>query len=337
MATMKDVAKLAGVSVATVSSTLSGRSFVSAELKQRVEAAIRELGYAPNAVASGLKRGKSSLIGLIVPDITNPFFTELVHCIQRRAAEAGFVVLLGVSDDQVAREAELIGLMRSHQVAGAIVIPCGGEQDCLNLGRLAAGMPLVAADNAPSGLMIDTVVLDNRMAARLATSHLLSLGHKIIATIAGPPHRFVSQERFIGFKTALESHGLSIGPDHVNRGDFHVAEARAASLALLRSTPRPTAIFVANNQMLIGAMQAVAEMEISVPQEVSIVAIDDFAWAAAFSPTLTTVRQPIDAIAEAAIERLKLRIGGLRDDPSRIVLAPELVIRQSCQAPVVTA
>lgn len=337
MATMKDVAKLAGVSVATVSSTLSGRSFVSAELKQRVEAAIRELGYAPNAMASGLKRGTSSLIGLIVPDITNPFFTELVHCIQRRAAEAGFVVLLGVSDDQVAREVELIALMRSHQVAGTIVIPCGGEQDCLTLSRLAAGMPLVAADNAPPGMALDTVVLDNRMAATLATSHLLSLGHKIIATISGPPHRFVSHERFAGFMTVLKGKGLSVEPGHVKRGDFHVASAREAGLALLQSAPRPTAIFVANNQMLIGAMQAVAEMKLSVPRDVSIIAIDDFPWAAAFTPTLTTVRQPIDAIAEAAVERLKLRIGGLREDPCRIVLTPELVIRQSCQSPLVNA
>jgi len=337
MATMKDVAKLAGVSVATVSSTLSGRSFVSDELKQRVEAAIRELGYAPNAMASGLKRGTSSLIGLIVPDITNPFFTELVHCIQRRAAEAGFVVLLGVSDDQVAREVELIALMRSHRVAGAVVIPCGGEQDCMKLNQLAAGMPLVAADNAPPGMALDTIVLDNRMAATLATSHLLSLGHKIIATIAGPPHRFVSHERFVGFMTVLESNGLSVDTDHVKRGDFHVASAREAGLALLQSAPRPTAIFVANNQMLIGTMQAVAEMALSVPRDVSIIAIDDFPWAAAFTPTLTTVRQPIDALAEAAIERLKLRIGGLQEDPCRIVLAPELVIRQSCQAPLANA
>jgi LacI family transcriptional regulator len=335
MATMKDVARLAGVSVATVSSTLSGRSFVSAELKQRVETAIRELGYAPNAVASGLKRGTSSLIGLIVPDITNPFFTELVHCIQRRAAEAGFTVLLGVSDDQQAREVELIRLMRSHQVAGTVVIPCGGKEDCLSLSRLAAGMPIVAADNAPPGMAADTVVLDNRKAAALATSHLLALGHRVVATISGPPHRFVAQERFVGFKMALEANGLSLDPGHVRRGDFHVVAAREAGLALLRSAPRPTAIFVANNQMLIGVMQAVAEMGLSVPRDVSIVSIDDFPWAAAFMPALTTVRQPIDAMAEAAIERLKLRIGGLLEDPCRMVLAPELVVRQSCQAPVV--
>jgi LacI family transcriptional regulator len=333
MATMKDVARLAGVSIATVSSTLSGRSFVSAELKHRVENAIKELGYARNAMASGLKRGTSSLIGLIVPDITNPFFTELVHCIQQRASEAGFIVLLGVSDDQQSREAELIGLMRSHQVAGTVVIPCGGEEDCLNLSRLAAGMPLVVADNAPPGMAADTVILDNRQAAELATSHLLSLGHKLVATISGPPHRFVSQERFIGFKKALAAKGLSVNPDHVRRGDFHVEAAREAGLALLRSAPRPTAIFVANNQMLIGVMQAVAEAGLSVPRDISIVSIDDFPWAAAFMPALTTVRQPIDAMAEAAIERLKLRIGGLLEDPFRLMLAPELVIRQSCRAP----
>lgn len=333
MATMKDVAKRAGVSVATVSAALSGRAFVSPELKARVAAAVAELGYAPNAMASGLKRGTSALVGLIVPDITNPFFTELVHCIQRRAAQAGFTVMLGVSDDEPAREAELVRLMRSHRVAGSIVLPCGSEEDCRKLPGLAAGMPLVAGDNAPPGLPFDTVVLDNRHAAGLATRHLLALGHKAVATVSGPSHRFVTRERMLGFEQALADHGLSLRPAHVQRGDFRVEEARAAGLALLRSTPRPTAIFVANNLMLIGVMQAVAEAGLAVPRDVSIAAIDDFPWAPAFMPALTTVRQPIDAMAEAAMAQLSERIAGAEGEPRRITLQPELILRQSCAAP----
>ena len=333
MATMKDVARLAGVSIATVSATLSGRSFVSPELQERVRAAIDELGYAPNAMASGLKRGSSALIGLIVPDITNPFFTELVQDVQRRAALEGYTVLLGVSDDNAVREGELIRLMRSHQAAGTIVLPSGGEEDCRRLAGLAGDMPLVAVDNAPLGIAVDTVVIDNRKAAQLATNHILSFGHRVVATVAGPSHRFVSRERFLGFEAAMEAGGLAISEALVRRGDFQVEAAREAGLALLAEHPRPTAIFVANNQMLIGVMQAVAEAGLVVPRDISIAAIDDFPWASAFMPALTTVRQPIDAMAKAALEYLSSRIRGETPPPRRVMLAPDLVVRQSCAAP----
>ena len=330
---MKDVARLAGVSIATVSATLSGSSFVSAVLQERVRAAIDELGYAPNAMASGLKRGASTLLGLVVPDITNPFYTELVHGVQQRAARAGYTVLLGVSDDDAGREAELIRLMRSHQAAGTIVLPSGGEEDCMRLLDIAASMPLVAVDNAPSGMAADTVVLDNRKAAQLATDHILSLDHKAVATLAGPSHRFVSRERVLGFEAAMEASGNAVPPEHIIRGDFHVDAARQAAAALLQRSSRPTAIFVANNQMLIGVMQAIAAAGLCVPDDISIASIDDFPWASVFMPALTTVRQPIDAMAGTAFDFLAARMAGETTQPRRIVMEPELVVRQSCGVP----
>ncbi len=333
MATMKEVARLAGVSIATVSAALSGKNFVSSALKERVQAAVEELGYAPNAMASGLKRGATSLIGLIVPDITNPFFTEFVHGVQRRAVDAGYTVILGVSDDRAAREAQLIRLMRSHQAAGTIVVPCGSETDCLRLESHAADMPLVAVDNAPLGLNLDTVVLDNRKAAELATAHILSFGHRRIGIVTGPAHRYVARERVLGFEALLDRSGLAMPEENVSPGDFHVETGRDAALSLLSRTPRPTAIFVANNQMLIGVMQAVAQMGLSVPRDVSIASIDDFPWAEAFMPALTTVRQPVDRMAGAALESLLSRIRGDTRPPQRIVMEPELVVRQSCAVP----
>lgn len=333
MATMKDVARLAGVSIATVSATLSGATFVSPQLKERVLAAIDELGFAPNAMASGLRSGKSSLIGLIVPDITNPFYTELVHNVQRRAAAAGRTVILGASDDDARSEAKLIRLMRSHQVAGTIILPSGSEGDCSKLSGYAGDMPLVAVDNAPSGIGLDTVVMDNRLAAELATEHILSFGHQSAAIIAGPSHRFVSRERHYGFEATLERHGIIPLTEHMRRGDFHVEEACKVGLELLGLANRPTAIFVSNNQMLIGVMQAVAAAGLSVPRDISIAAIDDFPWAVAFSPALTTVRQPVDAMAAAALSFLTDRIAGSTAERQRMILAPELVIRQSCAPP----
>jgi DNA-binding LacI/PurR family transcriptional regulator len=333
MATMKDVARLAGVSTATVSATLSGANFVSSELRERVLVAIEELGYAPNAMASGLKRGSTRLIGLIVPDITNPFFTEIVHDVQRGASALGFTVLLGVSDDNAMRESELIRLMRSHQAAGTIVIPCGSEEDCRKLCSHAAAMPIVALDNAPPGLDCDTVVIDNRKAAELATTHILSFGHTEVGIVSGPAHRYVSRERVLGFEATIEAHGLSPRPELASRGEFHVDIARQAGLDLLHGSKPPTAIFVANNQMLIGVMQAVAEAGLSVPDDVSVASIDDFPWASAFMPALTTVRQPIGKMAEAALEFLTSRFSGEAAPPRRVMLEPELVVRKSCVGP----
>lgn len=333
MATMKDVARLAGVSIATVSAALSGANFVSPELKERVLAAVDELGYAPNAIASGLKSGKSSLIGLIVPDITNPFWTELVQAVQRKAAAAGYTVLLGITDDDARAEADLIRLMRSHQASGTIISPGGGEDDCRKLVSLAGRMPLVLVDNVPPGVDTDSVVMDNRHAARLATDYILSLGHRQVATVTGPVHRFVSRERLYGFEASLESHGLTLSPEYTRRGKFHVAEAHVAGLELLSLARPPTAIFVSNNHMLIGVMQAISQSGLSVPRDISIAAIDDFPWASAFAPALTTVRQPISVMAQHALDCLIARIAGEAGAPQRIVLQPELIVRQSCGAP----
>ena len=172
MATMKDVARDAGVSIYTVSATLSGSAPVSDELRARVNRSVARLGYERNSMARGLKQGTSSLIGLIVSDVTNPFFTELVECIQADAERAGYSVLLGISDHDTGREAELLKLMRSHQAAGTILCPAGGEEDYLD-GRLTRGrMKIVAVDNASEALGVDGFTLDNRRAADLARNTL---------------------------------------------------------------------------------------------------------------------------------------------------------------------
>ena len=333
MATMKDVARDAGVSIYTVSATLSGSAPVSPELRARVAASVARLGYERNSMARGLKQGTSTLIGLIVSDVTNPFFTELVECIQGEAHRAGYSVLLGISDHDAAREAELLTLMRSHQAAGTILCPAGSEADYGD-GRLARGrMKIVAVDNASPALGVDGFALDNRRAADLATAHLLGLGHRRIGIVAGMRHQHVSQERLAGYRDALARHGIAPDPALVVHGDFRMEEARACAGHLLTLTDRPTAIFVANNLMLIGVMRSLAEAGIRVPDDVSVCSIDDFPWAPAFQPALTVVRQPIAAMAAAAFARL---VGRLRDDDAgpaeRQIFAPELVVRQSCAA-----
>jgi LacI family transcriptional regulator len=329
MATMRDVARAAGVSIATVSSTLSRSAYVSPALQARVNAAIEALGYERNSMASGLKRGQTSLIGLIVSDVTNPFFTELVDNVQRGAREAGLSVLLGISDHDPAREGELLRLMRSHQAAGTILCPAGdGAGESLALGR----MKLVAVDNAAPTLPWDTVTIDNRRAAALAATHCLDLGHRSFAVVAGPEGQFVSRERLSGFSDTLEARGVSLPPDFILRGAFRIEEAHEAMRRLLAGRHLPTALFVSNNLMLIGVMQALAEAGLSVPADMSVISIDDFPWASAFHPALTVVRQPVAAMADVALARLMGRLAGDDSAAAHLRLQPELIVRGSCAA-----
>jgi LacI family transcriptional regulator len=331
--TMKDVALAARVSIATVSAALSGAAYVSPELRERVLEAVRALGYAPNSVASGLKRGITNLIGLIVPDISNPFYTEIVQHVQKGARRAGYSVLLCDSEQDVAREATFLRLMRAHQAAGTILCPTGGSGDYQTLAHDAGKTPVVAVDNGPADIGVDTVVLDNPAAAGLATRHILAFGHRRIATMAGPTRQLPGQERLRGFLATLQAAGAPLDPAMIRHGEFRQEDAFASCQGLLTLEPRPTAIFVANNHMLIGVMRAVAVAGLSCPRDLSIASIDDFPWAVAFTPTLTTVRQPVQAMAEAALALALERIAGRGGEPQRKIFPPELVIRNSCAAP----
>ncbi len=231
MATMKEVARAAGTSVYTVSAALSGAAPVSAELRERVDAAVKKLGYERNSVARGLRQGTSSLIGLIVSDVTNPFFTEMVDCIQTLALQSGYSVLLGISGHDVSREAELLRLMRSQQAAATILGPAGSQADYKKDELESGRMKVVAIDNVIPSLGIDCVGLDNRKAAALAVNHLLDLGHREIGLVAGLPHQEVAAERFAGYRETLQSRG------HAVRTDL-IAAATSASKTVMPPAAR---------------------------------------------------------------------------------------------------
>lgn len=328
--TMKDVALAAGVSIYTVSATLSDSAPVSPELRRRVKQAVAALGYERNSVARGLRQGTSSLIGLIVSDVTNPFFTELVDGIQTEARQRGYSVLLGISGHDVAREAELLRLMRSHQAAGTILGPAGGPSD-YHAEDLAGGrMKVVAIDNAFPALGIDSVALDNRKAAILAVSYLIDLGHRRIAMVSGLPRQHVAGQRLAGYRETLRRRGVSFTPALVKSGNFRLEDGYAACKELMRGAPPPSALFVANNLMLIGVMRALGDLGLRVPQDVSVCSIDDFPWAAAFQPALTVVQQPVAEMAVAAFRTLAARLDGENGPAARQLFAPRLLVRQSC-------
>jgi LacI family transcriptional regulator len=331
MPTITDVAKLAGVSVATVSATINGNKYVSPELKHRVTAAIRELGYTPDAIARSLKRGKTNLIGLILPDATNPFFTEFVRHVERGARKQGYLVLLCDTDEDFETERAYLRLMRTYRAEGVILLPTGHPEAYQEPEFESYDVPVVMVDRYVSAMPSDHVMLNNRGAALQATNYLLDLGHRRLAIIAGPDYLTNARDRTEGFREAIVSRGLSFDPTQIRYGNFHEDEAFEVCKDLLSSPARPTALFVAGNQMLIGVMRAIAALQLSCPKDISVAAIDDFPWANAFTPRLTTVRQPASDISEHTLRLLLRRIAGAASTPpARVVLEPSLIVRDSC-------
>lgn len=330
MATMKDVARLAGVSVATVSAAMSGTAYVSPPLRDRVNEAVISLGYRRNAVASNLKRGRTSLIGLIVPDITNPFYTEFVANVQSHARAEGLTVTLGVSDHDPACEADFMQLMASLKAEAVVVCSVGYDARWTELIHRGPDLNIVLVDSIPSGVDTDWVEINNFRTGELATDHILSFGHRRVAVVAGPPLSRTSSERVRGFMAAVARAGLRPEDCPVVHGAFQIEPAYCAVTELLREGTRPTAIFVCNNHMLIGVMRALSDLNIRVPHDISVVSVDDFPWAPAFRPALTTVRQPIAAMAKAAFDLARARIDGFVGPPRGSIFEPELMVRDSC-------
>jgi LacI family transcriptional regulator len=331
MPTIRDVAARAGVSTATVSATLNRSAFVSPELQARVLAAVRELGYAPDAIARSLKQGRTRLIGLIVADITNPFFTELTQAIESAAQAEAYSVILCDTNQEFTKEREYIQLMRNYRVDGLILAPTGRLDDYNPADMLGIRMPVVLVDRTLSWLPFDSVALDNVRAAMMVTQYILERGHRRIGMIGGPEHLSAARERKEGYRAALEQYGIAYDDRLVCDGGFRQEDAFVACKEMLSRADHPTALFVANNHMLIGVMRAMAELGLKCPQDISTVSIDDFPWADAFSPRLTTVSQPAVEIGRAAVRLLLDRLlGKASPDPVHLVMQPTLIIRDSC-------
>lgn len=330
MATIRDVARVAGVSVATVSAFITGNRHVSAELAERVGQAIAATSYRRNNLASGLKSGKTKLVGLVVPDITNPFFTDFVDLIQTLASAAGYSIILGVSKNGASHEHAILDLLWSNKVDGTIICPAGSRENTKRLVNAHDGV-IVAVDNADPAGNYDSVTVDNRKVGLMAAEHLLALGHRQLAIVTGPDERINATERKKGFLEGIgaESAARTVMLD----GNFSAEGGFHACQKILLSAPRPTAVFVTNNQMLIGVMRALTDASIEVPRSISVVSVDDFPWADSFRPSLTTIRQPLGLIAEQCWKAFENRLKNPSSAAQAIILQPELIVRGST-APV---
>lgn len=329
---MLHVAEAAGVSVATVSAVVNRTGVVSPALTERIEQAIRSIGYKRNAIARSLKLGTTRTIGLTVADITNPFFTDVVSVMQQVLHRAGYAVMLSCNDEHVDTQDNQIRLLLDRMVDGLIIAPAGND---MNLKRVLDGinMPVVLIDRLCDGIEFDAVTVDNRKAVRDAIAYLLGLGHRRIGFISGALDTSTGRERLAGYREALIAAGVAWHEDLVRMGNFREAEAYRGAMQLLELPDRPTAIFSANNLMVVGVLKAIRDLSLSCPEDISVISFDDFPWADVFRPQLTTVAQPVQEIGERAVDLILTRLAGqVEDAPRQVVLQGRLIVRASCRA-----
>ncbi len=331
-ATIKDVAAHAGVSVATVSAVINSNKYVSPDLAHRVHESIAALGYERNSLAQGLKKHTSQTIGLIISDITNPYFTSVARGVEDVANARGYSLILGNTDEDLKKEMSYFRLLESKRADGLIVAVTLGNHGYLRSWP-ANRLPVVSIDRLPSELSVDAVLIDNVAGAHQAVEHLITLGHERIGIVTGLPGITTTEERLTGYQQALEAHGIPLDPALIAEGNSRIDGGERAALQLLtQKAAQPTALFVTSGLMVIGALQAIDWVGLRCPQDIALVGFDDFEWAAVMHPRLTTVRQPTYEIGQKAAQLLFERLEKRDTAPQIVRLQPQLIIRESSGA-----
>lgn len=334
VATVRDVAARAGVSVTTVSHVINGTRRVSDNTKANVERAIRALSYRSNLLARGLRSRRTSTLGMVMPDISNPFFSEIGRAIEDIGYKLGYSVVLCDSYGSIQREINYVNVLLAKRVDGLLVISTGDNAKVLDLAE-RGGVPIVVVDRDVNRPTVDTVLLDNKLGGALAARHLLGLGHRRVACIAGPSDVASNAQRVAGFLGAIHQcrHACCV---KIVRGDFNFQRAARATNELLKDGRQFTAIFATNDIMAVAAIAVLRRAGIDVPIDVSIVGFDNIPIVNEMYPAVTTIGQPVKDLANAAVTALLARVSDHSRRPSRVVLKPVLVTREStaaCQRP----
>ena len=329
MSNIYDVARRARVSVATVSAVLNDSAFVSADLKTRVQEAVATLRYQPNPLARSLAKQRTQTFGMIVPDIANPFFPEVVRGAEDVARGGGYALLIASSDNDLAKEEVYLRLFLSRRVDGIILTKAPGRLPAdLQRAFAAAGAPIVLLARTVAGLTADIVEMDDKGAAFEAVTHLHRLGYRRIGFIGGLPGASTSRRRLDGYRAALRAAKLRLDPALTVDGDFRVESGYRAGLELLKR--RPDAVFIGNYLMTVGFMEALRQYRMKCPKDVAVVTCDDHPWLDAFSPRLTTIDLPKRELGAAAARLLVDRIAHPRARVRRLTLTNALRVRESC-------
>jgi LacI family transcriptional regulator len=328
MATMKQVAKRAGVSISTVSHVINNTRAVSDEVRTRVQGIVDELRYVPSAVARSLKNDKTHTIGVLVPNSSNPYFAELIRWIEDAAFELGYHIILCNTHGGDRKQTAYLRLLMEKRIDGLVLVASGAD-NAQELLLRHEDVPIIQLERALPGLGADLVLAGQEEGAWLATRHLIELGHRAIACVSGPADLPRSRERVGGFLRAMREAGIDVSADDVLHVEFTSAGGHAAFGSLLARPQRPTAVFVTSDLMAIGGLCAAGSAGVRVPAELSVVGYDDIGAACYAAPPLTTIAPPKREMARLAIGRLIERIRGGHGPLRSIALPSALVVRAS--------
>ena len=337
MYTIRDIARLAGVSVATVSGVINDKPTVKAKLVQRVKEAMDALDYHPDQVARSLRVRRTFTVGMLMPDVTNPFFTDVIRGVEQHAESNGYSVILCDANEDPTLERHYLSTLFSRRVDGVLLAPTSSHfAEGTHIHRR---FPIVLIDRAPVGFGGPAVMTDNFNAACEGTRHLTELGHRRIAIIAGRLNFSNGVDRLEGFRKVLQEKLLVLPDEYLQLGNFRSDAGYECGLRLMRLAVPPTAIFSCNNKMTLGLMRALGELRVPCPEAVSVLSFDDFEWSAYFRPRLTTIAQSTYEMGRQAMHLLLRRLqsspedNGNTDARKVVLLKAELRIRDSTAAP----
>jgi len=333
MPTIIEVAQRAKVSIATVSNVIRGTRHVSPALESRVREAISSLDYYPNEIARGLKVKQTRMLGIIIPDITNPFFPEIIRGAEDTAFDRGYFLVTANTDDQVERERRILSALRSYRVDGILLASATRGKAGHIKSIIQAGISVVCLDRSLPGVKTDAVLLDNVLGSREGVRHLIQIGHRRIGIITGPTCLQTGRERLRGYEEAHNEAGIAIDRNLVLEGDFRDESGYRLTKEIFRKRTKPTAIFVCNGVMAVGVLKAIDEIGIRCPQDIALATFDDLTVDRSFHPHLTVVVQPSYDIGSLGATLLMDRIEGKsKKNPTTVRVAPKLIVRESTAA-----
>jgi LacI family transcriptional regulator len=329
VATIADVAERAGVSISTAARVLSGRGYAAENTRRLVLEAAKELGYVPNQIARSLRTRQTNMVGLLIGDVENSFYSVIAKNVESVAKDAGYHVVLCNSDDDPQIEREYLKLLEAMHVDALVVTPTTKNRRYL-AHLLDKGMVIVQVDRRVDGLDADAILVDNEAGAMIAVSSLIEAGHTDIGILAGDVEVATARHRLAGYERALKEHGIAVRSELIKTGSFHRDHAIEDATDLIRAKPAPTAVFAANNILAEALLIALDQEGLRVPRDMSVIAFDDVQWMSMVEPAVTAVRQPIADIARSAAELVlrRLREGG-DGRPTTVTFRTELVERAS--------
>ena len=328
--TIKDVAKLAEVHPSTVSRVINDDSRISEKTKNKVLLIIKKLGYTPNAIARGLKIKRTYTLGMLIPDITNPFFAEIARGVEDAANKNNFNVILCNTDDKLKKERTYLEILKGKRVDG-LILGTAHVKDKSILELEMKKFPYILISRNIEGLDKNCIIVDDVEGGMMATEYLIKLGHRRIAHITGPLKTRSALNRLKGYKLALKKYNIEYMDELVEEGDFRIKGGYQAMKKFLKLLEPPRAIFAANDLLALGAMQAIQKKNFHIPEDFSVIGFNDIELASFVYPALTTIRQPMLEMGELAVKMLLRIIEEGEFNQRKIVLKPKLIIRESCR------